>query len=221
MVSFWRRLQLLPPGSPLGVEHRLCRGLSCLGDSSLKILRWVGRFEPLCATQCQLIKSPCTSFVQLLDHAPGVAFKGCRLVLNSPTPTRSPCPGLSSILVKPIYDHPTNKKLLKQCLSGITQNLESLNNCIWHICPKDGFCGKDMENTAVYLAVGFFNKDHRCTISSVTAKVAGMRGWLLHHASITLPGRAQTRKRRPESVRKGMIAAAVEVEGVTFAPSAS
>ena len=107
---------------------------------------------------------PCTSFVELLDHAHGVAFKGCRLLLKSATPTRSPCPGISSILIKPIDIRLTNKKLLKRCLSGVFQNEESLNNCIWHICPKDSFCGKDTVETAVYMAVGVFNNDLHCTI---------------------------------------------------------
>lgn len=60
--------------------------------------------------------------------------------------------------VKPIYEELSSDDLLTRCLGGFTQNSnESLNSLVWSMAPKNTSSGKSVLDTAVYLAVLYFN----------------------------------------------------------------
>ena len=63
--------------------------------------------------------------------------------------------------VKPIYLRLTDRPLLERCVRGATQNAnEALNRSIWHMCPKESFCGVEAVETAVCLAIIINNCGH-------------------------------------------------------------
>ena len=48
--------------------------------------------------------------------------------------------------------------MLEKCLKGATQNAnEAFNGTLWHMCPKEGFCGREVVELAVSLATIAFN----------------------------------------------------------------
>ena len=60
--------------------------------------------------------------------------------------------------IKPIFHCLADKKQLKRCAKGLTQNAnESINGLIWQLCPKERFVGVETIETAVALAVCKFN----------------------------------------------------------------
>lgn len=60
--------------------------------------------------------------------------------------------------VKPIYEELSRDELLTRCLGGYTQNSnESFNSLVWSMAPKNISSGKMVLDTAVFLAVLYFN----------------------------------------------------------------
>ncbi|KYN11794.1 hypothetical protein ALC57_16049 [Trachymyrmex cornetzi] len=60
--------------------------------------------------------------------------------------------------IKPIYEDPSNDKLLERCVGGYTQNSnESFNQLIWKIAPKTMHSEAKIVNIAAFLATCTFN----------------------------------------------------------------
>ena len=48
--------------------------------------------------------------------------------------------------------------MLEKCLKGATQNAnEAFNGTLWHMCPKEGFCCREVVELAASLATIAFN----------------------------------------------------------------
>ena len=61
-------------------------------------------------------------------------------------------------VIKPIYQDPTNKTLLKRCVGGFTQNRnESFNQSVWKLVPKTSFSGLAVLEIGVNIALICFN----------------------------------------------------------------
>ena len=103
--------------------------------------------------------------------------------------------------VKPIYLRLTDQPLLERCVRGATQNAnEALNRSIWHMCPKESFCGVETVETAVCLAVIISNCGH-AKLASVIELVLRLRGWPLHVSSACQIGRLKDEAQSQESPR--------------------
>ena len=60
--------------------------------------------------------------------------------------------------IRPIFEDPSNKNLLKHCVHGDTRNQnESINALIWQRATKETHSGLNIVELAVYLAVSHFN----------------------------------------------------------------
>ncbi|XP_014483532.1 PREDICTED: uncharacterized protein LOC106749019 [Dinoponera quadriceps] len=60
--------------------------------------------------------------------------------------------------ITPIYEKLTSDDLLTRCIGGFTQNSnESFNATVWSMAPKVTSSGKNVLDTAVYIAAGTYN----------------------------------------------------------------
>lgn len=60
--------------------------------------------------------------------------------------------------ISPIYKELTSDELLTRCIGGFTQNSnESFNAIVWSMAPKSTSSGKQVLDTAVYIAAGICN----------------------------------------------------------------
>ena len=58
-----------------------------------------------------------------------------------------------------VFESLSDNDLLKRCLGCNTQNCnESYSSLIWHIAPKNKFCGKDVVDIASWIAACTFNE---------------------------------------------------------------
>ena len=133
--------------------------------------------------------------------------------------------------MKPVYERLTDPQLLQRCTRMATQNTnESLNGTIWHICPKESFCGPDTVEAAVYLAVATFNHGQVAIIPKVLRAMQCDAGpWTLmsldmsdqerlYHSARKSSGKEKTARKKRRAVKKGFMDVAAEAEGVTYTP---
>lgn len=131
--------------------------------------------------------------------------------------------------IKPVYLRLTEKSLLSRCTRSATQNTnESLNGTIWHLCPKESFCGPRTVEMAVHLAVGIMNHGVAAIIPKIIGRMKCSAGYytikaleksdaerIYHSARKSSEIEKKARKKR-RAIRKGFIDKEAEVEGVTY-----
>ena len=132
--------------------------------------------------------------------------------------------------MKPIYYRLTDRQLLDRCTRGATQNAnESLNGVIWHIYPKESFCGLRTVETAVNLAIGMFSHGTavlvdvltalKCNVGQYTrAGLAKMDQQRLYHSVRKSSEQEMLARKGRRATKKGFSDAAAEKEGVTYTP---
>lgn len=130
--------------------------------------------------------------------------------------------------LKPLYVRLTDRELLMRCVRGATQNVnEAFNAVLWNICPKTSFCGPMTVETATFLAVGLFN--HGTT--TVKSVISGMHcdvgpfvhagldkadGTRVYHSGKKSQDTEKKARKRRRAVKKGLVDAETEKEGVTY-----
>eukprot|EP00117_Sycon_ciliatum_P017869 scpid82715/ scgid16696/ len=134
--------------------------------------------------------------------------------------------------LKPLYVRLTDRELLARCVRGATQNVnEAFNAVLWSLCPKTSFCGPLTVETSTYLAVGLFNhgtatvksvmRDMHCDVGSFVHvgldKADTTR--MYHSARKSQDTEKKARKRR-RAVKKGLVDAETEKEGITYSSGA-
>lgn len=131
--------------------------------------------------------------------------------------------------VKPVYRDLTDRELLSRCLMGATQNQnESLNGLIWSICPKEGFCGKDVVEMSAHLAAAQFNygavtlmavlRNMGCTIGVFTEQsLRRQDAKRLNKAAKKMDEGEKKRRKVRRRRRKGLEEQQLDLEGVTYA----
>lgn len=131
-------------------------------------------------------------------------------------------------VIKPTYMELSTRSLLQRCLRGATQNQnECFNGIVWQLCPKTGFCSSITVETAVYIAVGWFN-DGAATIEALFLDMGLPVGDYTVSTSALLDGKRRSgaarkqmehiklsRKKR-RRLKKGGQDVAEEVEGVPY-----
>ena len=134
--------------------------------------------------------------------------------------------------IKPIYIRLADKTLLERCCLGATQNAnEALNSTIWHLCPKESFCGLPTVETAVFLAVIIWNDgysrlakvvDRMGCCESVALKMGLAKSDADKHYHKTRKSSEEQQKarKRRRAVRKGFEDRAKEKEGETYGAGA-
>ena len=123
----------------------------------------------------------------------------------------------------------TDLQLLERCTRGATQNVnEALNSMIWHLCPKEMFCGSQTVETAVYLAVLLFNEGHR-SLADVVRRMGCSVGAQLkknlamldqdkeYHRKRKMSDKEKKARKHRRAVKKGFEDHTKETEGETYA----
>ena len=135
-------------------------------------------------------------------------------------------------VVKPIWIRLSSKELLLRCARQATQNAhESFNGNVWHLCPKEGFCGIRTVEAAAALAVIKFKHGSKmfdrvltrvgCLSGFCTQRgLAKEDGQRLYHARRKATAKEKKSRKRRRKQRKGVEDRLVEEEGETYAAGA-
>ena len=131
-------------------------------------------------------------------------------------------------VLKPLYVRLTETALLQRCSRGATQNAnESFNGSLWRLCPKETFCGPATVETATFLATGLFNhgaatiravmQSMHCDVGTfVNSGLEILDTQRLYHSAKKSKAQQKKARKHRRAVRKGLVDAVVEKEGVVY-----